>query len=63
MISRFPSVKNRGTAYVVSLLLLLGIFPALSVSGTLAWTTANTYINLAPNESFTKSLGDNGVII
>ncbi|MBU7015925.1 MAG: hypothetical protein HXS44_00335, partial [Theionarchaea archaeon] len=24
---------------------------ALSVSGTLAWTTANTYINLGPNES------------
>ena len=122
MISRFPSVRNRGIAYVVSVLLLFGIFPAtinpvsagtlvlvkgswdtvgldhnnvttgpnqyliqihvtnsagttaLSVSGTLAWDTANTYINLAPNESFTKSIGDiapdatriyqeNGVII
>ena len=31
---------------------------ALSVSGTLTWTTANTYINLSTNEVATKSLGD-----
>jgi uncharacterized repeat protein (TIGR01451 family) len=31
---------------------------AHSVSSTLTWTSANSYISLAPNESTTKSLGD-----
>ncbi|MBU7021325.1 MAG: DUF11 domain-containing protein [Theionarchaea archaeon] len=31
---------------------------AHSVSGTLTWTSVNTYFNLAPNESAVKSLGD-----
>ena len=31
---------------------------AHSVTGTLTWTSTNTYINLAPNEVTTKSLGD-----
>ncbi|MBU7036413.1 MAG: DUF11 domain-containing protein [Theionarchaea archaeon] len=31
---------------------------AHSVVGTLSWTSVNTYINLAPNESAVKSLGD-----
>jgi uncharacterized repeat protein (TIGR01451 family) len=31
---------------------------AHSVSGTLTWTSTNSYINLDPNESTTKSLGD-----
>ncbi|MBU7038914.1 MAG: DUF11 domain-containing protein, partial [Theionarchaea archaeon] len=31
---------------------------AHSVTGSLTWTSSNTFINLAPNESATKSLGD-----
>ncbi|MBU7029974.1 MAG: DUF11 domain-containing protein, partial [Theionarchaea archaeon] len=34
---------------------------ATNVSATLTWDTANTYINLATNEVFTKNLGDIGV--
>ncbi|MGD2250821.1 MAG: DUF11 domain-containing protein, partial [Candidatus Methanofastidiosia archaeon] len=34
---------------------------ATNVSATFSWDTANTYINLATNESLTKDLGDIGI--